>query len=65
LQVAQLAAQGDSNRDIAARLYVTQRAVEKALTSSYRKLGIVGRLQLPACLADARDPAPATPAGEA
>jgi DNA-binding CsgD family transcriptional regulator len=49
-EVARLAVRGDSNPDIAAQLCVTRRAVEKTLTSIYRKLGIVGRLQLRARL---------------
>lgn len=49
-RIASLAAGGSSNRDIADRLYVTQRAVEKSLTSVYRKLAIAGRLQLATAL---------------
>ncbi|MBB4750909.1 AAA family ATPase [Actinoplanes lobatus] len=52
-RTAMEAARGCSNRDIAARLFVSQRAVEKALTSVYRKLGIAGRLQLPAAMESA------------
>jgi DNA-binding CsgD family transcriptional regulator len=51
-RVADLAAEGRSNRDIAQRLYVTPRTVEVHLTSVYRKLGISGRGALPNALAD-------------
>jgi DNA-binding CsgD family transcriptional regulator len=42
-RVAQLAAAGQSNRDIARALYVTPKTVEVHLTSVYRKLGIRSR----------------------
>ena len=58
LRVAQLAAGGQSNRQIAQALFVTQRTVENHLTSTYGKLGIRSRPQLPAALAGSR---PATP----
>jgi DNA-binding NarL/FixJ family response regulator len=41
--VAQLAAAGQSNRDIARALYVTPKTVEVHLTNVYRKLGIRSR----------------------
>jgi DNA-binding NarL/FixJ family response regulator len=41
--VAQLAAGGQSNRDIAHALYVTPKTVEVHLTNVYRKLGIRSR----------------------
>lgn len=50
-RVAQLAAQGLANRDIAARLVVTLRTVEFHLSGTYEKLGIRGRTELGFALA--------------
>jgi DNA-binding CsgD family transcriptional regulator len=49
-RVAELAATGPTNREIAQTLFVTQRTVEVHLTSIYRKLGISSRSQLAAAL---------------
>ena len=49
-RVAELAANGLSNRDIARTLYVTTKTVEVHLSSSYRKLGIRSRTGLAAAL---------------
>ena len=54
LRVAQLAAGGQTNRQIAQALFVTQRTVENHLTSTYAKLGISSRPELPAALASHR-----------
>jgi DNA-binding CsgD family transcriptional regulator len=51
-RVAELAAEGPTNRQIAQALFVTQRTVEVHLTSIYRKLAISSRSQLAAALAD-------------
>ena len=51
-RVAGLAAAGHSNREIAQTLFVTPRTVELHLTSTYRKLGVQARTELPAALAD-------------
>jgi DNA-binding CsgD family transcriptional regulator len=50
-RVAQLAAEGLSNRDIAQNLFITARTVEGHLTHAYQKLGITSREQLAAALA--------------
>ena len=50
-RVAELAAEGPTNREIAQTLFVTQRTVEVHLTSIYRKLAISSRSQLAATLA--------------
>ncbi|MGH8897268.1 MAG: helix-turn-helix transcriptional regulator [Egibacteraceae bacterium] len=50
-RVAEFAADGMSNRDIAHTLFVTVRTVEMHLSNAYSKLGITSRYQLPAALA--------------
>jgi DNA-binding NarL/FixJ family response regulator len=50
-RVAQLAAAGLPNRDIAQNLFITTRTVEGHLTHAYQKLDITNREQLPAALA--------------
>jgi DNA-binding CsgD family transcriptional regulator len=49
-RVAELAAAGRSNKDIAQELYVVPRTVEIHLTHAYRKLGIRSRRDLPRAL---------------
>ena len=46
LRVARLAARGQTNREIAQRLFLTARTVETHLTHAYSKLGIASRRQL-------------------
>jgi len=50
-RVAQLAAAGLSNHDIAQNLFITARTVEGHLTHAYHKLDIAAREQLPGALA--------------
>jgi DNA-binding CsgD family transcriptional regulator len=45
-RIAELAAAGDTNREIADRLLISVRTVETHLTSVYRKLGVPGRSAL-------------------
>jgi DNA-binding NarL/FixJ family response regulator len=49
-RVAELAAGGDSNKNIAQTLYVTPKTIEVHLSNAYRKLGIRSRRELPAAL---------------
>ena len=51
-RVANLAAGGQTNRDIAQTLYVTPKTVEVHLSNAYRKLGIASRRELARALAD-------------
>lgn len=53
-RVAELAASGATNREIAETLLVALRTVEIHLTSAYRKLGVTGRTELAAGLAGRR-----------
>lgn len=52
LQIARLVADGKSNRDVAATLFVTPKTVEFHLTRVYRKLGIHSRSELVLRMAD-------------
>ncbi|WUI64740.1 helix-turn-helix transcriptional regulator [Actinomycetospora sp. NBC_00405] len=49
-RVAELAADGLSNRDVAQALFVTTKTVETHLGHAYRKLGVTGRDELAARL---------------
>src|SRR6202044_2761807 len=50
LRGAELPASGQTNRQIAQALFITQRTVENHLTGTYGKLGIGSRSELPAAL---------------
>jgi DNA-binding CsgD family transcriptional regulator len=50
-RVAQMAAEGQTNREVAQALFVSPKTVEVHLSSVYRKLEIRSRSQLPAALA--------------
>jgi DNA-binding CsgD family transcriptional regulator len=50
-QIAELVAQGLSNKEVAAKLFVTVRTVEANLTKVYAKLGIRSRTELARALA--------------
>jgi DNA-binding CsgD family transcriptional regulator len=52
-RVAELAASGLSNPEIAQRLFVTIKTVEMHLSNAYRKLGVRSRHELPGALATA------------
>jgi DNA-binding CsgD family transcriptional regulator len=56
LQIAQLAAEGLSNREIGEQLYLSHRTVESHLYRLFPKLGVTSRAQL----RDALSPAPST-----
>ena len=55
-RVANMAAQGQANREIAQALFVTPRTVEQHLYNTYKKLGIQSRAQLAPALKDFHDP---------
>jgi DNA-binding CsgD family transcriptional regulator len=52
LQIVRLAAQGLSNRDIAAQLFLSPRTVGYHLYKAYPKLGVAARSELPDLLYD-------------
>lgn len=53
--MAELAAQGMANPQIARALFVSRCTVEATLSRVYRKLGVVGRPELAAALASSND----------
>ena len=46
LRVAELVAQGRTNREVAAMLFLSERTVESHLTHAYAKLGVRSRTEL-------------------
>ncbi|MEV6923632.1 BTAD domain-containing putative transcriptional regulator [Dactylosporangium sp. NPDC051485] len=63
LQIAMLASQGLSNREIAQRLFISHRTVGSHLDHLYPRLGVTGRDQLAAALAVGGGASEADPAG--
>jgi DNA-binding CsgD family transcriptional regulator len=51
-RVAEMAAEGLTNRDIAQALFVTEKTIEGHLGQAYQKLGIRSRLLLPEALGE-------------
>ncbi len=51
-RVCRQAAQGQTNREVAQALFVTEKTVERHLSSAYQKLGIRSRFQLAAAIAE-------------
>jgi len=62
-RIAQLVAGGSSNRDVAARLFLSPRTVEYHLYKIFPKLGISSRIELVRLGADRTDPRVAPSAG--
>jgi DNA-binding CsgD family transcriptional regulator len=59
-RIAMLVAEGRTNREVAAALFLTEHTVETALTRAYRKLGVRSRAELAGRLArEPEGPAPA------
>jgi DNA-binding CsgD family transcriptional regulator len=56
-EVATLAGEGHSSKEIGARMHLSTRTVDSHLYRAYSKLGVSGRQQLTAALRDRSDPA--------
>jgi DNA-binding CsgD family transcriptional regulator len=61
LRVARLAVEGARNREIAQRLFVTQKTVETHLRHVFQKLGVHGRDELRHAVAGLDDEQPRRP----
>ena len=51
-RVCRQAAEGRTNREVAQAMFVTEKTIERHLSSAYQKLGIRSRFQLPAVLTE-------------
>jgi DNA-binding NarL/FixJ family response regulator len=51
-RVCRQAAEGQTNREIAQALFVTEKTIERHLSSAYQKLGIRSRFQLASALSE-------------
>ena len=51
-RVCRQAAEGQTNREVAQALFVTEKTVERHLSSAYHKLGIRSRFQLAAAIGE-------------
>ena len=60
VQVARLAADGQTNPEIGAQLFLSPRTVEWHLTKAFGKLGISSRKQLRSALSDVGQPSSAS-----
>jgi DNA-binding CsgD family transcriptional regulator len=60
-RVAELVADGQTNKEVAQALFLSEKTVEANLTRIYRKLGVRSRTGLAARLASSRGGEPATP----
>jgi DNA-binding NarL/FixJ family response regulator len=58
--VCDLAASDLSNREVAQKLFVTEKTVELHLTNAYRKLGIRSRFQLSSVIPVPAEASPST-----
>ena len=59
LEIAELVAEGSSNKMVATRLGITERTVKAHLTSSFNKTGARGRLELSLMVKGEFSPRPA------
>ena len=57
-RVCRQVAEGNTNREVAQALFVTEKTIERHLSSAYQKLGIRSRFQLPAAIASGLREAP-------
>ena len=51
-RVCRQAAEGHTNREVAQALFLTEKTIERHLSSAYQKLGIRSRFQLPAAIGE-------------